>query len=275
MAKVQNADYTLRRGKLNKQDNVIHRRRNGKEHVYSIVHPNTNPPSRAQKQHRALFGKVNALVNRAMTDPEQTAEWRVRMEEYNRSINPFEPPYPKRFTSLRQFIFAVVSTDIKEQEAARRKRRKINPAVSLPKEVKFRIKFFKELKTTELYEMLKVRFQVFYLEQACRYPDLDDIDYKAYHLALFRRGKVIAYARLYEQKGIWHIGRLLTTERGQGFGLYMIQRAIDEAKRLGAKSLTLHAQAQTVELYERFGFEAISDTFIEAGIPHVQMDLTL
>ena len=136
-----------------------------------------------------------------------------------------------------------------------------------------RIAPFRSLTPAELYEMLKARFNVFYLEQQCVYPDLDDIDYHATHLALFRDGQVIAYARLFFDAATseWRIGRMLTTERGKGLGKYLMRQALDEAKRQGADSVHIDAQTHAVTFYRQLGFRITSDTFIEAGIPHVKM----
>ena len=75
MAKIHNSDYSQKSGKLNRKDNVIHRVRNGKEHVYSIIDPYQGPASEAQKSNRSNFGKISAIVNRIIADPVQAAEW--------------------------------------------------------------------------------------------------------------------------------------------------------------------------------------------------------
>ena len=73
------------------------------------------------------------------------------------------------------------------------------------------IKAFNDLSPADLYEILKARFNVFYLEQQIRYPDMDDVDYLATHLSLRRNGLVIAYARLFPdaEQGVLRIGRML------------------------------------------------------------------
>jgi len=275
MAKVNKSDYTQMRGKLNRKDNVIHRVRNGKEHIYSILEPNTAQPSQAQKNHRSLFGKVNSIVNVVMADPQQVAEWTGRMEQANRAINPSRPPFPKRYATVRQFVFATVSAQLKQAAAKRHTQKKTN-AFTLPKGVKLHSIPFAELTPAELYEIIKARFNVFYLEQDCKYPDLDDIDYTATHLALFRQGKVIAYARLFTTgSNLFRIGRMLTTDRGKGFGRYLMLQTIEEARRQGATRILIDAQTHAVSFYEQMGFTTTSDVFIEAGIPHVQMELVI
>lgn len=269
MAKIRNIDGSTIRGKLNKKSKEVHRVFNGREHIYSIEKPYEDNPSPAQKAHRELFGKITSTVNAIMTDPEQVALWQIKMDEYNRQV-PIMTPQMK-FTTLRKFVFAEIKAQLLQNKAIKRKRKGIQKA--LPKGYKLHIKPFAELTNTELYELLKARFNVFYLEQKITYPDLDDIDYNAVHLALHRKGKVIAYARLFKEKKAdeWHVGRMLTIERGQGFGKYIMEQTIAEAERLGAKTLLLHAQMQAVMFYEKFGFAPCGDIFKEADIPHVLM----
>jgi ElaA protein len=139
------------------------------------------------------------------------------------------------------------------------------------------IKPFDELSAAEVYEIIKARFNVFYLEQQIRYPDLDDVDYQATHLWLSNQKQVVAYARLFAdaEPGVLHIGRMLTTERSRGYGRMLMQSIIDEARRQGATTLRLHAQTQAVPFYQRLGFHTVGETFLEADIPHIEMRLEL
>ncbi len=134
-------------------------------------------------------------------------------------------------------------------------------------------KHFAELTTTELYEILKARFAVFYMEQHIYYQDFDDVDYQAYHIAIFREGKVVAYARLFagEQAGEWMLGRMLTIERGQGLGKKIVTEAEAFAKQQGGSTLLFHAQAQAVPFYEKLGYSTDGTMFMEADIPHILM----
>ena len=269
MAKVERIDGSIARGKFNSAD-IVHRVRNGVEHSYHM-RPSTTSPSRAQKEYRKLFGTINARVNLIMSDPEKVAQWHERMTQYN-ALPVAEKTLPlKRHVTARQFVFAVCREEVIRQQQSTRRRRKTAEPVVLPRGIRKCIKSFAALSPAELYEMLKARFNVFYLEQGCRYPDLDDVDYEAVHLALFRRGKVIAYARFYQN----HIGRMLTTDRGKGFGRYLLSRAIELAQQQGVAQIEIDAQAQAVEFYRKFGFRVVSDIFIEAGIPHLKMVLEI
>ena len=272
MAKVTTTDHSLRRGKLSKDSDVVYRTRNGKQHSYKQKSSSV-PPSKAQKAYRANFGKITAIVNAILADPKQTAEWQEKMLEYNRLI-PISSGQP-RYKTVRSFVHHIIREQLAQNQVSKRRRRGINK--ELPKGYRLHIKPFSELSTTELYEILKARFAVFYSEQGCRYQDMDDIDYSAIHLALHQKGRVIAYARLFKGKGknIWHIGRMLTTERGHGFGKYIMSQTIAEAQRQGAKTLVLHAQTHAVRFYEAFKFTTYGDIFMEADMPHICMKMEL
>ena len=269
MAKTTTQDLSIRRGKMSKDSSVVYRIRNGKQQSYTPKEP-TLPPSKAQKAHRKFFGKVTGIVNAIMADPQQVAEWNEQRLEYNRTIHETDIA-AKHYKTTRSFAHFVISTQLAQKAAAKRKRKPVTQA--LPKGLRLRVKHFAELSATELYEILKARFIVFYSEQNCRYLDMDDIDYNAIHLALHRRGRVIAYARLFPTKDPqqWLLGRLLTLERGKGFAKYIMEQAESFARQQGATSLLVHAQTQAALFYEKLGYEASGNVFTEADIPHILM----
>lgn len=138
------------------------------------------------------------------------------------------------------------------------------------------IKTFQQLTNSELYEILKARFQVFVMEQHCFYLDMDDIDYKCIHLYTEKDGIVKSYARLFPETSegdMWHVGRVLTIERGIGLGKDIMLKVIDEAKSRKAKLLRMDAQCHATKFYENLGFSICSEPFMEAGIPHVMMQM--
>lgn len=139
------------------------------------------------------------------------------------------------------------------------------------------IKKFNELTIAELYEILKVRAEVFVVEQNCVYQDLDDIDYNSLHVFLEEEGKVKAYLRAYikdANTGTVQIGRVLTTVRGTGLGLDMLKTGIEAAKKeLCTNKIYIEAQTYAIGFYEKVGFQVVSDEFLEDGIPHVAMEL--
>ncbi len=279
MAKIDNSDHSLRRGKLNKKDNEVHRVRNGKEYVYNIVDPYNGPASEAQNSNRSNFGKISAIVNRIIADPVQAAEWKQRFEDFNRGFV-ISREHPKRpYETLHQYLFAVIRKQIELTPP---------PPTQLPKGVSLHIRTFADLSASEIYEILKARYAVFTEEQHIIYLDEDDIDYFATHIYLTRGPRVIAYARLFPDKSekvfnpqkyevektpqAFLFGRMLTTERGQGFGTRLMHSIIAETKRQGGQILRLHAQTQAVPFYERFGFHTVGEVFIEANLPHILME---
>lgn len=136
-------------------------------------------------------------------------------------------------------------------------------------------KKFQELTTDELYELLRVRSEIFVVEQNCVYQDLDYDDQKAMHLWLTVGSKVVALARVCpagtHMKEI-SIGRVITTERGKGYGKQIMLAAIEAAtKHFKATLIEIEAQEYAKGFYERVGFKQTSDTFILDGIPHIKM----
>ena len=136
-------------------------------------------------------------------------------------------------------------------------------------------KSFQELTTDELYELLRVRSEVFVVEQNCVYQDLDGDDQKSIHLWLTVNGKVVALARVCpagtHMKEI-SIGRVITTERGKGYGKKIMLHAIEAAtEHFGAALIDIEAQEYAKGFYESVGFRQSSESFMLDGIPHIKM----
>lgn len=143
--------------------------------------------------------------------------------------------------------------------------------------MKLVIKYFYELTTKELYEILKARAEVFAVEFNCAYQDMDDIDYDSLHVFIEKDEKVIAYFRAFiKEKNTVQIGRVLTTERGVGFGKELIKTGIEAVRtKMNSNIIYIEARTYTIKFYEKFGFKVTSDIFYEVGIPHVSMELEL
>ncbi len=143
----------------------------------------------------------------------------------------------------------------------------------------FHQKTFQELTVDELYELLRVRSEVFVVEQNCVYQDLDGDDQKSIHLWLTIADKVVALARVCPAGTHMQeisIGRVITTERGKGYGKQIMLYAIEAAKEhFGAKQIDLEAQEYAKGFYEIVGFKQSSDTFMLDGIPHIRMTLNI
>ena len=136
-------------------------------------------------------------------------------------------------------------------------------------------KSFRQLTTDELYELLRVRSEVFVVEQNCVYQDLDGDDQEAIHLWLTLGDKTVALARVCPAGTHMteiSIGRVITTERGKGYGKQIMLHAIDAAiEHFGATLIDIEAQEYAKGFYEGVGFKQSSDTFMLDGIPHIKM----
>lgn len=138
-------------------------------------------------------------------------------------------------------------------------------------------KFFDELTTTELYEILKARAKIFVVEQNCVYQDPDDRDYISLHIFYEDNGKVAGYLRAFHKENdVVQIGRVLTVRHGTGLGGALLKEGIAQVrKKLHPKYLYIEAQCYATGYYAREGFKVCSNEFLEDGIPHVQMMLKL
>lgn len=136
-------------------------------------------------------------------------------------------------------------------------------------------KRFSELTLDELYELLRIRSEVFVVEQNCVYQDLDYDDQSAIHLWLTVDDKVVAMARVCPAETHMKevsIGRVITTERGKGYGRQIMLRAIEAAADcFNARFIAIEAQEYAKGFYEQVGFHQVSEPFMMDGIPHVKM----
>lgn len=136
---------------------------------------------------------------------------------------------------------------------------------------------FQEFSIERLYEVLKLRVDVFVVEQNCAYPELDAFDQYAMHLLFIEQDEVIAYSRIFPPGEMYEectIGRVIVKEKARGKGLakQLMQKSIDEAERLwGVDRIKICAQSHLENLYSSLGFECTSDEFLEDGIPHIYM----
>ncbi len=136
-------------------------------------------------------------------------------------------------------------------------------------------KTFSELTVDELYELLRIRSEVFVVEQDCVYQDMDGDDQASIHLWLSECEKVVALCRICPAGTHMpevSIGRVITTERGKGYGKQIMQEGIAAAQEFfGAKVIDIEAQEYAKGFYEQVGFHQSSEPFILDGIPHIKM----
>ncbi|CAK1234490.1 GNAT family N-acetyltransferase [Fructobacillus evanidus] len=137
------------------------------------------------------------------------------------------------------------------------------------------IKTFDELSNREIWAMYRARIAVFVVDQHSEYQDVDEQDLTALHVFYEEDGELLAYARIFEKdQGTVTFGRVLTVQkaRGKGFGKALIQKLMDVmAARFDQDKIEIEAQEHAIGLYERFGFEAYGETFLDVGVPHKMM----
>ncbi len=141
----------------------------------------------------------------------------------------------------------------------------------------WKIKTFGELSNDEMYEILKLRSDVFVVEQNCIYQDCDGKDRSAYHLFAEENGEILVYLRILE-KGVSYneisIGRVLSNKkyRGKSLAKQMMIRAIEFIEvELDEKVIRISAQEYLLKFYSSFGFVKVSESYLEDDILHIEM----
>ncbi|MFT2008250.1 GNAT family N-acetyltransferase [Pontibacter sp. 13R65] len=136
---------------------------------------------------------------------------------------------------------------------------------------------FQDLTPDELYDLLRLRSEVFVVEQNCVFLDLDNKDQQCHHLLLYQNNMLAATARLLPA-GLYYtemsIGRIVTSPaaRGTGLGKELVREAIEACYQLfGHGPIKIGAQLYARKFYESFGFVQSSDVYDEDGIDHIEM----
>lgn len=144
-------------------------------------------------------------------------------------------------------------------------------------ELNWVLKKFDELSAAELYAIIRLRNEVFVVEQNCAYQDADDIDQLSWHLSGYDDNILAAYTRIippgisYEMPSI---GRVVTSPayRRSGIGRTLMNISIEKTFALfNSNSIKIGAQLYLQKFYESLGFESCSDQYLEDGIPHIKM----
>jgi len=143
--------------------------------------------------------------------------------------------------------------------------------------MKWNIKNFNELTTIELYNILKVRTNVFVVEQNCPYAECDDKDINSIHLFATKDSNVIAYLRIllpgisYKESSICRV-LVHKDYRHSGIAKEMMAKAITYIDTyLEEKTIRISAQQYLIDFYKSFGFKECSEGYLEDGIPHIEM----
>ena len=135
---------------------------------------------------------------------------------------------------------------------------------------------FDELDPATAYDVWRLRQQVFVVEQACPYPDLDgrDVHPDTRHVLLHDDAEtLVGYARVVDDGDVWRIGRLVLAPEARGGGLAdgLLEAALAECPD---RDVVLDAQSPLAPWYAGFGFEVTGPEFLDDGIPHVPMRLS-
>lgn len=128
----------------------------------------------------------------------------------------------------------------------------------------------------ELYKILKLRIEVFVVEQECPYEEIDNKDINAKHIYLKDKEHIVAYLRVlppglsYKEASI---GRVLVNMkyRGKGYGRQIMKEGIEYCKSHYTGDIKISAQAYLEKFYGSLGFERISKVYLEDNIPHIDM----
>lgn len=139
------------------------------------------------------------------------------------------------------------------------------------------IKTFNQLTTEELYQILRLRSEVFVVEQDCVYQDVDNKDQKALHIIGTKNGEIVAYTRIFKPGDYFNnvsIGRVVVSQnqRKYGLGKQIMQAslaAIDQ--RFPNQPIEISAQSYLLKFYTELGFKVTGEEYLEDGIPHRRM----
>ncbi len=148
----------------------------------------------------------------------------------------------------------------------------------------WKTKYFTELSLDQLYDLLKLRIDVFVVEQTCYYPDLDgnknelDRDKETLHLLGYQNDELVAYLRILAKGQSYDdyisIGRvaIASQARGARLGHELMTQALELCQHYFPKqNIKISAQEHLTNYYQQHGFEQISQMYLEDDIPHIAM----
>jgi ElaA protein len=141
--------------------------------------------------------------------------------------------------------------------------------------MKIHIKTFYELNTTQLYDLLQLRAEVFVVEQDCIYQDIDGKDQKAMHVLGYDGDQLVAYTRVFKPGDYFDmcsIGRVVVSpqHRGKDHGKKIMEASMEYAFAK-AEQIKISAQVYLKKFYEDLGFKETGKRYLEDGIPHMEM----
>ncbi|SEN83690.1 ElaA protein [Amphibacillus marinus] len=143
--------------------------------------------------------------------------------------------------------------------------------------LKWKMKKFTEFTTLEWYQIAKLRVDTFIVEQKCTYRDLDDYDQVSTHIFLQKNDQIVAYMRLIPSGNYYQeasLGRVIVkeSERGFGYGRELLDKGVHHlTEQMGEQVVRIQAESYLKDLYESYGFQVISEPYLEFNIWHVDM----
>lgn len=143
----------------------------------------------------------------------------------------------------------------------------------------YKIYRFEELSLSLLYSILRLRENVFVIEQQSIYEDIDGLDQEAFHLCIFEKEQLIGYLRLrlIDTDQLAKIERVVVgaAHRSKGAAGVLMQAAMDKViQETTLAEITLSAQTSVISYYQHLGFVEHGDTYLDGGIPHRDMTWT-
>ncbi len=152
-------------------------------------------------------------------------------------------------------------------------------ALYFPMQINYKCISFEAFTLDELYAVMRLRQEVFVVEQDCPYLDADGLDQPALHvLGVNTQGGIMAYTRLLPKGTLYEnyvaIGRVLTAQsiRGRGLGYELMEKSISFVEQYyGKGSIRISAQYHLMNFYQALGFQPIGQQYLEDNIPHIAM----
>lgn len=141
----------------------------------------------------------------------------------------------------------------------------------------YHVKEFTDLTTKEFLEIVKLRIAVFVVEQNCPYQEVDEADERAWHTWLQEGTTIIGYTRVIDKGDTVTFGRVLINPdyRGKKLGEKLVAKTLKVVEdKYPNRPIVIGAQAHLADFYGSFGFERISEVYLEDDIPHVDMKKT-
>ena len=142
-------------------------------------------------------------------------------------------------------------------------------------------KIFSELDKDELYQILRLRSEVFVVEQDCVYQDIDNKDQIATHLFYKKKEEIIGYTRIFKKGDYYEnpsIGRVVVSKnkRGKDLGKEIMLESMKYIKNnIKGEKIELSAQVYLDNFYKELGFYSKGEEYLEDGIPHQRMFFNL